>query len=100
MSRANADGVIALAVIHHLVIGANLPFDEVVNWFLDLAPEGIIEFVPKRDPMVRQLLEMRPDMFPDYTEERFRELVSMRKKIVSEHVFDSNGRLLVSYSDH
>lgn len=100
MSRANSDGVIALAVIHHLVIGANLPFDEVINWLLDIAPDGIIEFVPKRDPMVRQLLEMRADLFPDYTEERFRQLVSSRRKIVSEHTFDSNGRLLVAYSEY
>lgn len=99
MSRTNADGMLALAVIHHLVIGANLPLSEVVNWFLDIAPTGVIEFVPKQDPMVQQLLDQRNDVFPDYTEEHFRELVTLRKKIVSEHKFDSNGRLLISYSE-
>ncbi len=97
MTRAIADGVIALAVIHHMVIGANLPLVEVVNWVLDLAPEGIIEFVPKRDPMVRRLLKAREDLFPDYTEENFRDLVCRRRKIVAEHKFDSNGRLLVAF---
>ena len=99
MSRANADGVLALAVIHHLVIGANLPLEEVVDWFLDFAPDGVIEFVPKQDPMVRQLLEMRTDMFPDYTEDHFRAIVTRRKVIVNEHKFDANGRLLIAYSD-
>ena len=99
MTRANADGMLALAVIHHLVIGSNLPLNEVVDWFLDIAPTGVIEFVPKEDPMVRQLLDHRSDVFSDYTEEHFRELVMRRKTIVREHKFDSNGRLLISYRD-
>lgn len=99
MARANADGVIALAVIHHMVIGSNLPFQEVIDWILDLAPEGIIEFVPKRDPMVSQLLGSRVDCFPDYSEERFRELITRRKKISNELFFENNGRLLVAYRD-
>lgn len=99
MSRSNADGMLALAVIHHLVIGSNLPLNEVVDWFLDIAPTGVIEFVPKQDPMVQQLLNLRRDIFSDYTEERFRALITRRKTIVSEHRFDSNGRMLISYSD-
>ncbi|MEM9733941.1 MAG: class I SAM-dependent methyltransferase [Pseudomonadota bacterium] len=95
--RADADGIIALAVIHHMVIGGNLPFQEAVDWLMDLAPCGIIEFVPKRDPMVKQLLAVREDIFPDYTTERFREIISSRATIVDEHEFEENGRLLVSY---
>lgn len=99
VTRANADGVLALALIHHLVIGCNLPLKEVVDWLLNMAPTGVIEFVPRQDPMVQQLLDLRSDIFSDYTEEHFRELVSRRKSISSEHKFDSNGRLLVSYRE-
>ena len=31
----------------------------------------MIEFVPKSDPQVQQLLQLRGDVFPDYTREQF-----------------------------
>lgn len=96
--RAKVDGVIALAVLHHMVISGNLPLEDAIDWIISRAPEGIIEFVPKRDPMVKGLLAMRDDIFPDYNEDNFRRLVSSRARIDGEHFFESNGRLLVSYS--
>lgn len=95
--RANADGITALAVIHHMCIGGNLPLAEAVRWLLDLAPTGIIEFVPKGDPMVDQLLQVRDDIFDDYTEEVFLATVSENNTIVNRHKFSENGRLLVSF---
>jgi ribosomal protein L11 methylase PrmA len=96
-SRAQPGGVIALAVIHHMAIGGNLPLVEVVNWIMDIAPNGIIEFVPKDDPMVREMLMLRRDIFNDYSEEHFRSLIAERGKIVAEHKFNENGRLLVAF---
>lgn len=96
-ARAHFDGMVALAVIHHMVITSNLPLAEVVSWFLDLAPRGIIEFVPKRDPMVVEMLMNREDVFSDYDEANFRRLVLERATIVMEHKFESNGRLLIAY---
>ena len=96
-ARTDSGGVIALAVIHHMVIGGNLPLEEVVNWFIDLAPKGIIEFVPKRDPMVREMLMHREDIFSDYDEESFRALVGKRCRVVAEHLFEENGRLLLAF---
>lgn len=95
--RANADGVMALAVIHHMCIGGNLPLQEALRWLLDLAPTGIIEFVPKRDPMVKQLLQVREDVFSDYEEAVFRATVEESNEITAEHLFEQNGRLLVSF---
>jgi len=96
-ARARADGVIALAVLHHMVIKGNLPLDDVIHWLMALAPCGVIEFIPKDDPMVRSLLEMREDIFFDYSEEAFRAGINTRGTIVSEQRFPDNGRLLVSY---
>jgi ribosomal protein L11 methylase PrmA len=96
-ARAKPGGVIALAVIHHMVVGGNLPLPEVIDWFLDMAPHGVIEFVPKSDPMVVEMLMLREDIFTDYTEENFLALVSKRARITGRHKFDNNGRLLVSY---
>lgn len=96
-SRARADGVVALAVIHHLVLGGNLPLDDTVNWIMERAPNGVIEFVPKQDPMVAGLLSAREDIYTDYSEDRFRQAVSARGRIVSEQVFEENGRLLIAF---
>ncbi len=96
-ARAQPGGVIALAVIHHMAIGGNLPLAEVVNWIMDMAPCGIIEFVPKQDPMVREMLLLREDIFKDYTEDNFRSIINARGTIVSEQRFDENDRLLVAF---
>lgn len=97
-SRAKTDGVIALAVLHHMVIGGNLPLEEAVEWLMAVAPSGVIEFVPKTDPMVEGLLSMREDVCHDYNEESFRRVVNARGVIADEYVFEENGRHLVAYS--
>jgi hypothetical protein len=61
MQRADADGVLALAVVHHLAIGKNAPLGGVVDWLVSMAPTGIIEFVQKSDPMVQALLQLREE---------------------------------------
>ena len=48
-SREAPDAIIALALIHHLAIGRNIPLDQVVEWCVGLAPAGVIEFVPRND---------------------------------------------------
>lgn len=95
--RAKPDGVVALAVIHHMVVGGNLPLPEVVEWFVDMAPHGVIEFVPKTDPMVVEMLMLREDIFADYTQENFLALLSKKARITDRHKFAENGRLLVAY---
>ena len=56
---------------HHLAIGRNVPLANVVDWIVSLAPTGIIEFVPKNDPRVQQLLSLRQDVIEDYAEKTF-----------------------------
>jgi hypothetical protein len=95
--RKKPDGILALAVIHHLAIGRNLPLRDVVDWFVDNAPRGVIEFVPKSDPMVRQMLSLREDVFHDYDEAHFRAYLGQRARITRECRFAENGRLVVAY---
>jgi ribosomal protein L11 methylase PrmA len=92
--RAHADGVIALAVVHHLVVAKNLPLGEVLDWIVDMAPQGVIEFVPKSDPMVQRLLSLREDIFDDYTEDSFRSLLSARCEVIKSSVVSKSGRTM------
>ncbi len=62
----------ALALVHHLAIGRNVPLPMLAATLARLGDRLLIEWVPKEDPMVRRLLATREDIFPDYTEGGFR----------------------------
>jgi hypothetical protein len=70
-NRGPADTLMALALIHHLAISNNLPFDKIANYFSQLGNNLIIEFVPKGDSKVNKLLATREDIFDKYTKEDF-----------------------------
>ena len=86
--------VLALALIHHLAVAKNLPLEQVIGWLVDMAPQGVIEFVPKNDPMVRRLLQMREDLFDDYDQKSFEAYLSGRARIVKSASVSSSGRTL------
>ena len=96
-ARAKADALVALAFIHHMAIGRNIPLDDVIDWLIGLAPEGVIEFVEKDDPTVRQMLQFREDIFDSYSREAFLDAVRARADIVKETVVTSDQRLMVWY---
>jgi ribosomal protein L11 methylase PrmA len=95
--RARADAVLALAFIHHLTIAKNIPLEQAVDWVMQAAPVGIIEFPPKSDRMVQQLLSRREDIFPTYCEEQFLAGIKKRSRIVAQKRLSEGGRLLVWY---
>jgi ribosomal protein L11 methylase PrmA len=69
--RGPADLVLALALIHHLAIAANVPLAYVARFLSRVARNLLIEFVPKSDSQVGRLLVVRKDIFQDYTQEAF-----------------------------
>ena len=71
--RGPADMLLALALVHHLAIANNVPLDRVALYLSSLGRRLIIEFVPKGDEKVTQLLSTREDVFPRYTREGFEE---------------------------
>lgn len=71
MLRGACDVVQALALIHHLAIGNNVPLASVAAMLAGLGRWLIIEFVPRSDSQVKTLLATRKDVFPDYTREGF-----------------------------
>ncbi len=95
--RANAKAILALAFLHHLVIGKNIPLEDAVDWLVQVAPTGVIEFVPKKDPMVRRMLAQRKDIFYDYDIETFRQILSSVSCIQQEEKISDNGRTLFIY---
>lgn len=95
--RGSADALVALALVHHLAIGKNVPLTDVVNWLVQLAPVGIIEFVQKSDPMVQQLLRLREDIFEDYNQQTFEAALERHASITKSEQVSATGRRLYCY---
>ena len=69
--RGPADVLLALALVHHLAIGNNVPLPSLLAWLADLSRTVVIEWIPKEDPMVQRLLSSREDIFDDYSADAF-----------------------------
>ena len=92
-SRFEVDLVLALALVHHLAISNNTPFDMIVDLLYPLGPHLVVEFIPKGDSMVKKLLASRDDIFSDYTRENF-ESSFLGKYSILECREVGNGRLV------
>jgi len=65
--RGRPDLVLALALVHHMAISANVPVKEFVDWLASLGSALVIEFPTREDPMVKKLLApKREGLHPDY----------------------------------
>src|SRR4030042_2031594 len=69
--RGPVDTVFALALVHHLAISNNLPFNKIADFFEKICSSLIVEFVPKTDSQVQRLLSTRKDIFPGYKQDVF-----------------------------
>ena len=68
-TRSQPDLVLCLALIHHVVITANIPLAEFVDWLAGLADKLVIEYVSREDEKVQTLLRNKEDKYQDYSRE-------------------------------
>lgn len=69
LERGPADLVLALAVIHHLAIGKNVPLAQIAHLLAQIGSWVILEWVPKEDRKISWMLRAREDVFEDYRED-------------------------------
>lgn len=93
-NRGPSDMVFSLALIHHLAISNNLPFDKISEYFSSICKHLVIEFVPKGDSQVNILLSTRKDIFDSYNIEEFEKQFSMHFNILSKNNIDNSKRTL------
>jgi hypothetical protein len=93
-ARGPADAVLALALVHHLAIGRNVPLSRLAGWVRRLGRAAIVEFVPKDDPQARRLLRSRRDVFADYTQEAFESAFAGRFRLEAKEPLPGSGRVL------
>ncbi len=90
----NSDLVMALALVHHLAIGNNLPFNKIAETFAFVGEHLIIEFVEKQDSQVKRLLNNRKDIFSDYTKQNFEHAFSAFYEIKNAQRIENSHRIL------
>lgn len=74
--RGRPQLVLALALIHHVVIGANIPITAFIDWLGSLGCSLVIEFVSRDDDKVVQLLRNRAEQFPEYNRSSFEQALA------------------------
>ncbi len=94
IQRGPADVAMALALVHHIAIGNNVPLPHVAAFLAQAGRKVLIEFVPKEDPMVRQLLVARRDVFDGYSLEGFRAAFAEHFVTLEEAQVDDSLRTL------
>lgn len=71
LQRGPADTVLALALVHHLAIGSNVPLGRIMELLSLMARTAVVEFIPKNDSQVKRMLLTRDDVFSHYSLEQF-----------------------------
>jgi precorrin-6B methylase 2 len=92
--RGQPELVLALALIHHVVIGGNIPMAEFVQWLRDIGGDLVIEFVTREDPMVVTLLRNKEDHYADYDTEAFERELGARFTVVKRQPLGSGHRIM------
>lgn len=92
--RINVDIALALALIHHLAIGKNIPFELIAEYFSGLTKLLIIEFVPKEDPMIIEMLKGKKDIYIKYTKADFETSFLKHFSFLKTSAVGSSGRIL------
>lgn len=92
--RGPADLLLALALVHHLAIANNVPFSGIADYFARLARRAIVEFVPRGDKMVEQMIGSRAETFAAYDGAAFERAFSARFTIEERVPLAASGRVL------
>lgn len=96
LDRLHGDLVLSLAVIHHLIIGRNVPAASVLDLLATIGPTHVLEVPHRADPMVRRLLDAKPDhVHRGYRRSALLALVEERFEVIDELVLPGGTRTLL-----
>jgi SAM-dependent methyltransferase len=94
--RLNADCVLALALIHHLLVSANFSLAAIRDLFHAMTQSYLVlEFVPVEDSMFQQLLRYRVNLFQDLTLAKCLEIFQSHFEVVRQETVTGSLRTLL-----
>ena len=100
-ARIKVDLGLALALIHHLAIGRNIPFEKIAEFFAGICKKYlVIEFVPKTDEKVTLMLSGKKDIYQNYSETGFSEAFQPYFHISRKEAIAGSGRVLYLMTKH
>jgi hypothetical protein len=94
IERGEPQLTLALALVHHLVISANVPLGALLKWLSQITHELVIEFISKEDAMVQRLLLNKDDTYSDYNRESFESYLHQHFRITSRTELPGGTRVL------
>jgi ribosomal protein L11 methylase PrmA len=94
LDRTKPSLVLALAIVHHLSISKNIPLSRIASFFSKISTTLIIEFVPKEDPKVQDLLKTKVDIFLNYTESFFEQCFYEYFNLLKKETITGTKRIL------
>ena len=97
VERFNFDFSLSFALIHHLVIGKNIPLYEVLNFIIKLSKKGLVEFIPNDDEMVKRMKMFKTKDYDDYNLENFLKFLNEKCNIVKVHDLKGSKRKIIYY---
>jgi hypothetical protein len=95
VDRVRPDVTMALALVHHLSIAANVPLAEVVAWLASFGGRTIVEFPHTDDVQVQRLLANKPaGLFDDYRRDGFEVLLAERFLVHRQETLPAGTRTI------
>lgn len=95
VDRGAPDLMLALALIHHVSISANIPVADFLQWARDMGTTLLIEFPKRTDPMVQALLANKHEgANADYEEGNFERELEKRFTVERREELPSGDRIL------
>lgn len=93
-ARQRFDLVLAMALVHHLVIGSGLPLSEVLELLASVSRRWVlIEFVPGTDPFSQRVARGRPVAASQLTVGEFEQACAQRFLIRAQWDLQNGGRV-------
>jgi len=92
-----SDLSMALALIHHITLTGNVPFEMSVLFFKSISPYLLIEFPDREDSWVQFILESKRDarhLFDDYNITHFEKIYSKEYIIIKKELIPNTHRTL------
>jgi hypothetical protein len=93
-ARARPDLLLCLALVHHVVISANIPMEEFISWLSEQSDQLVFEYVSRSDDKVRTLLRNKEDKYSDYSRERLESALGSHYEIARQQSLESGNRHL------
>ena len=93
-SRKKFDVTLSLAIVHHLVFNNNCSLEQVADFLSNFSKNLIIEFVPKDDPMLLNMILGRNVQLKNYNKDNFEKSFEKYFLIIKKHQILQSKRII------